>query len=215
MSGLKNISLQVRSDLHLARKIWHVSTGLLGLAAYYHFNLSTQFTANALLTVAFLGLTFDLARLRFESFNELAVKLAKPLMRESEKYSLSGLPFYALGVALSLHLFPEKLAILSILFLIFSDPISSLVGILYGTDKILPNKSLQGCFAGFATCYILTMAYGLYYHLSSFDLVIFSLFAGALGSFSEIFSGRIDDNLSIPLISGLGLSLLNEFIPLF
>lgn len=214
-SGLKNISLQMRSDLHLTRKLWHISTGLIGLAAYYHFNLTTQFTANALLAVAFLGLTVDLARLRFDAFNELAIKVMKPFMRESEKHSISGLPFYALGVALSLHLFPEKLAILAILFLIFSDPISSLIGILYGREKILPNKSLQGCLAGFATCYVLTMAYGLHYSVASFDLIIFALFAGALGSVSEMVSGRVDDNLAIPVISGLGLTLLNEFVPLF
>lgn len=214
-SGLKNISLQMRSDLHITRKLWHISTGMLGLAAFYHFRLSVDFTANALLAIAFVGLVVDLARLRFEAINQVAIKLMKPFMRESEKHSISGLPFYALGVALALHLFPEKLAILAILFLIFSDPISSFVGILYGRDKILPNKSLQGCLAGFVTCYVLTMAYGIHYGVADFDLIIFALFAGALGSFSEMVSGRVDDNLTIPVISGLGLTLLNAFVPIF
>lgn len=213
--ALKNIHLSLRSDLHLTRKLWHISTGLLGLGAFYHFGLTTEFTANALLAVAFLGLSVDLIRLRFEKVNQYAILLMKPFMRESEKNSLSGLPFYALGVALALHLFPEKMAILAILFLIFSDPISSFIGILFGRDNILPNKSLQGCLAGFVTCYILTMAYGLHYGQVTFDLIFFSLFAGALGSFSELVSGRVDDNLTIPVISGLGLTLLNEFIPLF
>ena len=125
------------------------------------------------------------------------------------------MPFYALGVGMSLFFFEEKIAILSILFLIFSDPISSIMGILFGRDKILPNKSMQGSLAGAMCCYCLTLGYGLTYANADFDLLTFSLLAGLLGSLSEMASVYLDDNLTIPVLSGAGLTLLNLFLPVF
>ena len=44
---------------------------------------------------------------------------------------------------------------------------------------------------------------------------IFSLFAGIISSFSELLSALdIDDNLTIPVFSGLGLLVLNSYLEL-
>jgi diacylglycerol kinase (CTP) len=147
--------------------------------------------------------------------NQFLMVLMKPVMRESEKTSVSGLPFYALGVSLSLFFFPPTIAVLSVLFLIFADPIASFCGILYGRDKILPNKSLQGTIAAFAVCYIVTLVYGLINASPSMNLLVFSIAAGAIGAVSELCSQFVDDNLCIPVISGLGLFLLNFVITVF
>ncbi|MEY4537862.1 MAG: hypothetical protein RL171_2013 [Pseudomonadota bacterium] len=44
--------LRLRSDLHLTRKLWHIITGLTGLAAYKRFDLTTEFMAYVLLGFA-------------------------------------------------------------------------------------------------------------------------------------------------------------------
>ena len=136
-------------------------------------------------------------------------------MRESERNGFSGLPYYALGVSLSLLLYEEKIAILSILFLVFSDPISSFFGILLGRDKILPNKSLQGAIAGFVTCYLTTLFYLRYYDYESLNALSFAIIAGLIGTISELMSVLIDDNLTIPVFSGLGLTILNKLFLIF
>ena len=125
------------------------------------------------------------------------------------------LPFYALGVTLSLFLFEEKVAILSILFLVFSDPIASFFGVFFGKQKILPNKTFEGCVAAYVTCYFPYSFIWVVFRCKWFDLFIFSLLAGAVGMLSEAFSMGLDDNLTIPVVAGSGLSLLNLFIPLF
>ena len=209
-------TFRMRTDLHLTRKMWHMGTGVLGLSIYYQTGASAFNTAALLLTIALIGFGMDFFRLRSDSFNELFCKIAKPFMRESERNNYSGLPFYAFGVSLSLFLFPEKLAVLSILFLVFADPISSLFGILLGKDKILPNKSLQGCMAGFFTCYLLALVYGLAFTSPKFDLIIFAFVGGVIGMISELLSAfNIDDNLTVPVFSGFGLTLLNLMIPIF
>jgi dolichol kinase len=207
--------LRLRSDLHLTRKLWHIVTGLTGLAAYKRFDLTTEFMAYMLLGFAVAAFAVEYLRLRNEKLNALLMTFMKPVMRESERNSVSGMPFYALGVSLALFFFPERIAILAILFLIFADPIASFFGILYGRDKILPNKSLQGTIAAFTVCYIITLAYGLVYSTPHMGLLVFAIAAGVIGAISEMCSQFVDDNLCIPVVSGLGLYLVNFIVPLF
>jgi len=207
---VKGKSLRARNDLHLLRKVWHMGTGLTGLLIYSISGLEAQTMALYLFLIAAIGFSFEALRLNNRAINEIAIKLMGPFMRDSEKDSMSGLPFYALGVSTSLYFFDERLAILGILFLIFSDPISSAVGILYGKDKILGGKkSLQGAAAGFVTCYMLTLFYTLNYVPVTYSLLGFAVLAGLIGSISELLSVFVDDNLTVPIVSTIGLTLIN------
>lgn len=208
--------LHKRSDLHLLRKLWHISTGSIALFLFFRSELDTFTWAVVALLIAVSGFTMDLIRARNHKLNYLILKVLGPLMRRSEKEGMSGLPFYALGISLSLFFYKRELAVISIMFLVFSDPISSFFGVLYGKDKILPNKSLQGAVAGFFTCYLITLFYCMNVTEISSSLLIFAVLGGVIGSLSELVSAfNVDDNLTIPVLSGLGLTLVNYFIPLF
>jgi diacylglycerol kinase (CTP) len=207
--------LRLRSDLHIARKVWHITTGLVGLLVYKKSGATTDQAAALLFALALAAFSVEFLRLNNEKINQVLTFFMKPVMRESERTSVSGLPFYALGVSLALFFFPERIAILATLFLIFADPIASFFGILYGRDKILPNKSLQGTIAAFSVCYIVTIVYGLFYVGPSMNLLVFAIAAGVIGSISEMCSQFVDDNLCIPVVSGLGLYLVNLVSALF
>lgn len=205
--------LHKRSDLHLLRKLWHISTGSLGLYIVLSSSFSIFFWAVVLLLLAILGFVTDIIRGRYAPLNRIILTAAGPLMRRSERDGFTGLPFYALGCSIALFLFQRDIAILSVMFLVFSDPLSSLFGVLYGKDKILPNKSLQGAVAGFFTCYLLTLFYVMNTTTLGIHILVFALLAGIIGTLSELVSAfNIDDNLSIPVLSGLGLTLLNHFV---
>ncbi|MCF8060527.1 MAG: phosphatidate cytidylyltransferase [Bacteriovoracaceae bacterium] len=206
---------KARNDLHIVRKLWHMGTGLSGLGVYLMFGFEKREMATILLGLSAAAFIVELARLNFQKVNNIVMILMGPFMRESERDGLSGFPFYALGAGLSLFFFSEKIAILSILFLIFSDPISSFFGVLLGREKILPNKSLQGSLAGFITCYLVTLFYLNAYEQSSIQALAFALFAGLIGSVSELLSIFVDDNLTIPVFSGFGLTILNEIFVIF
>jgi len=208
--------LHKRSDLHILRKLWHMSTGTLGLFIFLHSGQSQNFWATVILLIALAGFSMDLVRNKVPALNKLVIKFMGPLMRRSEKDGVSGLPFYALGVSLSLFFYSRDIAIVSTMFLVFSDPLSSFFGILYGKDKILPNKSLQGAVAGFFTCYLITLFYAMNTSELGTHLLIFAIVSGVIGSASELASAfNIDDNLTIPVISGLGMTLLNKYVTVF
>ncbi len=208
--------LHKRSDLHILRKVWHITTGSLGLFAFVRSSESQTFWALLILGIAVAGFTIDIVRNRMPFMNKVVIKIMGPLMRRSEKEGFSGLPFYALGVSLSLFFFSRDIAIVSSMFLVFSDPLSSFFGVLYGKDKIVPNKSLQGAVAGFFTCYLITLFYAMNTTTLGTHLLVFSIVAGVIGSASELVSAfNIDDNLTIPVLSGLGMTLLNKWVTVF
>jgi len=214
--NLQSNQLAKRSDLHILRKIWHVTTGCFCLYLYYHLDFDRQFWAWIAFIVAALGFVSDYLRLKNYYLNSLFVKYIGPIMRDSEKETFSGLPFYALGMSLSLFFYKEPIALLSIFFLVLSDPISSLCGILFGKDKIFPNKSVQGSLAGFFTCYLITLFFIVDSSSSNSILLSFSIIAGVIGSLSELVSAyNVDDNLTIPVLSGLGLTIINYFFQVF
>ena len=208
--------LHKRSDLHLLRKLWHISTGSLGLFLFMKSSQDTQFWGTIAMILAVSGFATDIARAKFPKFNLLVIRIMGPLMRRSEKEGLSGLPFYALGVSLALFFYRKEIAVLSVMFLVFSDPLSSFFGVLYGKDKIMPNKSLQGAVAGFFTCYLITLFYTMNHATLGNNMLIFAFVAGVIGSLSELVSAfNIDDNLTIPVLSGLGMTVLNHFVTVF
>lgn len=205
-----------RSDIHLLRKAWHIFTGLFGLSVYFLSSLPAKNVGLGLVVFGFMSLCFDLYRIKFPKINEFVLRFMGPFMREGEKNSISGLPFYALGVGLSLVLFKESIAIISILFLVFADPISSAFGIKFGTQKIYGNKSLEGCVAGFITCFIIVLTYGMNTQLNAdINLFAFAIIAAMAACMTELFSVTVDDNITIPVISGIAMTITNLIIPVF
>jgi diacylglycerol kinase (CTP) len=208
--------LHKRSDLHILRKIWHITIGSLVLWLFLTSDRPQMFWATVVLGIAAAGFLLDITRRKNAALNSIFLKSMGPLMRRSEREGFTGLPFYALGCSLSLYFYQRDIAILSIMFLIYSDPISSFFGVLYGKDKILPNKSLQGAVAGFFTCYLISLFYLINTSTIGTHLLTFSIISGVIGAASELISAfNIDDNLTIPVVSGLGMTLLNHFIVIY
>lgn len=184
--------------------------GVSVLATYYISGKDIMYFGWFCISVAVSGFTVDLIRMRFDNVNQIVLKVLGPFMRKSEESGFSGLPFYALGAGLSILFFSKHIALISILFLVFADPIASFVGVNLGKDKILPNKSLQGTMASFFVCYLVSFLYITELGVENFNLIVFSLCAGVVGAISELASAfNIDDNLTIPVISGAGLTVLN------
>lgn len=208
--------LAKRSEIHLKRRIWHIFSGITGLFLYYFFELSTLHGAIITGVIAIFGFLLDFKRFKNDKLNTSLYKAFGAIMRESEKEGFSGLPFYALGVSLSFLFYEEQIAILAILFLVFADPVASIVGVYFGKDRLFPNKTLQGTIAAFITCLTITMCYTFFLGIHSSNIILFAFFCSIVGALSEMLSAfNIDDNLTIPVISGAFMSLLNLWLQVF
>jgi diacylglycerol kinase (CTP) len=205
--------LRLRNDLHLARKAWHCSMGLF-MAFVYLIGTPKVICVLLLLGALAFVLTAEHARLRFPKVNEWAIKAMGPIMRKNEVNKVSGTPFYIGSVLLAVMIFPKSVAILSILFLAIGDPISSVFGITYGDlgPRFSNGKSLIGTAAGMGVCCLITFIYFAATGNSIGASALIALAGGIAGGGAEMIPLEIDDNFSIPLVSGLALWVTSLFL---
>ncbi|WP_413586238.1 diacylglycerol/polyprenol kinase family protein [Bdellovibrio sp. HCB274] len=208
------VDLKKRSDIHYARKIWHMSAVFAMFLAYVY--MPEKLSLSLLVIAWILFVPFDFLRHRYPVLNDFAVHAFKPIMRQSEVKKLAGTTFLLTGVLIVYVIFPRPIVALTLLFLAFADPIASYFGILYGKDKIFGHKSIQGFMAAFFVCMGLTMAFLLYHNYLTDRVIVISLLAGLVGAFAELIPvGKLDDNLTLPLMSAVGLSILFYFFGFF
>lgn len=208
--------LRHRSDLHLQRKLFHVMGGVIYLVPYLALGWSKEFMAAIIGTALAAVMGVEYARARWEWVNSLAVRYMGPVMRDTEVNTLTGIPFYQASCLFAFLIFPHHITVLSILYLALGDPSSSFFGVLYGRNKIFPNKSLQGTMGGFLVCALATFAYLHTQNFPGGKVLLLSLLGGFAGAVAELLPLNIDDNFAIPVVSGalMALALWSAQMPL-
>ncbi len=198
--------LRLRNDLHLGRKIWHCGMGVF-MALVYGLGTSKSVCVGLLSAGLAFFLAGEYARLKSPRLNAVAIKLMGPIMRSSEVNRVSGTPFYVGSVLLSVAIFPKPIAILSILFLAIGDPVSSIFGITWGHKgpRFSNGKSLIGTAAGMGICAVIAFFYLVFTGVPALASALTALAGGLAGGGAEMIPLEIDDNFSIPLVSGLAL----------
>lgn len=192
--------LKTKSDVHIARKIWHF-LGVIFIAICYH-NLSRIMALQTLAVVSAAMIFIDVYRLRSPSFNKIILTLGKYIMRDTEKSSIAGSTFMIIGVLIIIAVFPPSVVMLSLLFLAVADPIASYFGVRYGKDRLIGRKTLQGSMAAFFACTLVAAAYFYAHNMMTERILIVSILAGLIGAVAEVFPvGDLDDNLVLPVVS--------------
>lgn len=199
--------LKKRSDLHLARKLFHVSGSGLMLVPYLVLGFSRETMAGIVGAVLTFVMATEYSRMKWPAVNAVAAKVMGPLLRDTELDRWSGIPFYMASCMFAFLVFPHHIVVLSILYLAFGDPSSSFFGVLYGKNRLFPNKSLQGTMGGFVVCALATWIYFNWAGLPREKLLVFTMIGGFAGSLAELLPLHIDDNFSIPVVSGAIMSL--------
>jgi len=197
--------LKARTDIHIARRIWHFA-GVMFIYFLYWWTPPEK-SKLTVLALAIPLLAIDITRLFWPPLNNAMMWLFKPFMREQEKHRLAALSFMLAGVTFNIVLFPRNIVFLSLLFLAIADPVASFFGIRYGKDKLIGNKSLQGSFAAFAVCFLITAGFLFYKHLMMERLFIVCLLSGLIGALSELMPvWKLDDNFVFPVLSAFLLT---------
>ena len=184
----------VGSSHTLYRRFWHVLAGLLTIAPY-GLGLMSRATFALVLTVGLACLlAVDLLRLYHPPTNALFARLFRPLLLPRDLVGLNGTTYYTAGVLLAVLLFPTRIAVTCVLFLILGDFAAGAVGGAWGRIRPIPGgKSLEGA----AACFLVCLAVGA-------PLVGWGpAAAGAMAATVVEFLGLpVDDNLLIPPLSG-------------
>lgn len=201
---ITTMELKLRDDLHLSRKIWHMS-GIF-LIAFLMSIFDARDSLFYLSITAIIVIPFDILRLKRPELNQKIVGLFKVVIRIEEVKTISGFSFLIVGSMLVVILFPKPVAVLAMLLLAFGDPASSTFGVLFGKDKLWGRKSLQGTLACFTVCTTVCAIYFWYNDFMIERIVLTSILGGFVGALSELLQiKKLDDNLTFPLFAGFGL----------
>lgn len=144
----------------------------------------------------FLEIIFRWDRYRY-------IPLFSPILRRCKRsHDERGSIYFFIGILITLIIFHNNLAVANaaILILLFGDSASTVVGRKYGKIR-LPfqnHKTLEGSLAFFII--------GLVFALTQLPPIP-SLFGVLAGTITEAYS-PIDDNLTVPVISGLVMGLV-------
>lgn len=188
------------------RKTWH----LVGLAipviyygTYRWFGWSRERICWILGILSLVCIAIDLMRIYVPCFQSFYMNSVGGLLRKKEKETLSGSTYFLIGSFLTCVSFSVLTAVTAVMFLTLGDMAAAIIGITFGHTKLLHGKSLEGCFACFFTCFTIAMI-----TFSHVDMVEYIAFWGALSAtLSELLITTVDDNLTIPLFGGLGLTI--------
>jgi len=130
----------------------------------------------------------------------LKLGAAGKYLKEKEQNKPTGSFFYLLAVVLTILLFHKTVAICSLLLLCVADPLSSLVGRRLGRHRLF-GKSIEGTLAFLGSSLIILA-------LSSVGLSV-AVPVAFIATLTELFTpGVLDDNLTIPIMTGLALTVL-------
>ena len=199
-----SLALPVRSDLHIARKIWHASTGIL-IVSLYAAGFSQEMAIFILSGLLFLTLALELTRMKNPVLNEKCVRFFGAIIRTNEVKKFSTVPYYLASAIFAIGVFPKPVAILSMLYLAVGDPSASFFGVLFKKKsvKIFGEKSLHGTAACFAVCALMTFFYLRSGGMVGLELIRLTLLGGFAGALAEALPLELDDNFTIPVVSGL------------
>ena len=186
------------------RKLIHVLSAIIPLCHIYVFKEKIDMILFLSLMLIFCFF-IENARNNPQT-NKVFKKYLFFMMRNFEKKgSLTGATWVFVGSLLSIIIVPSPFCIIALFFLSFGDTFAAIIGIKYPYFKI-GEKTLSGSFA----CFIACLGVGFIFN-QKLDIEIL-IFGALVASVVELISFNINDNVSIPLVSGCAMYIVSMII---
>ena len=186
----------------MARELRRKSIHLLGLILPILYVFTTRHTATIAVGVLLaVALGVELLKVLLPAFRVMFMRIFSPILRSQERRGgLTGATYYLIGSFLCVLLFDKTLAIVCLCFLTLGDLFAALIGKQWGRIKLFSRKSLEGSLACFIVCTAVALLIGLH--------PVVAVVGALVATLIELLPTGVDDNVTIPLISGLAMHLL-------
>jgi len=185
-------------DHEFKRKLFH-EIGLLIPISYIFVDKKDGVFGMSIVVLIFVFIEF--IRLRYNFGGDFIPRVLGKTLRDYEAIDLSAATYFIISSFFTVLLFDKYIAMAAITYNSVGDFFSAIVGKRYGKIKYMGGKkSFEGSAACFISCFIV-------------GLLIFNPLNAMIGAiaatFAEGFLIRINDNLSIPILSGAVLTLVS------
>lgn len=190
--------------LETRRNMFHLILGLF-LVYMLYFSLINVYHIAAVTIIGF-ALSFTHRKRRISILEWFLVRFER---NKDKDFPGKGAFFFLVGTILALALFPEDIALASIVMLSVGDSLSPIIGTRFGRlrhplsrEKVL-DASAVGFFVAFA---VATM------FVSPLEAFLAAFVSMIVESIDYLKGRRIEDNMTIPLAAGLTITILRIFI---
>ena len=157
-----------------------------------------------LVPITFVSIIVDIIRLRkLPGVNTLYLILG-PMLRRRERFNFTGSTYILFGSVMSILFFNKRVAIAAISFIILGDIAAALIGKTFGRIKLGRRKTLEGSLAFLGICFVVAV---IVHFVTGLDLRI-GLIGAFVATLVENLTLLVDDNVTVPLLSGLVMQLL-------
>ena len=190
-----------RKNLQLPRRVFHMANGSIIATLYLNY-VEHSFAVHTIGIGVCLFYIFEQLRVKYPEYAESFSAISSYFYRAEEQLKESAMIPYAMGLLLTILSFPKIISVVAIFTLAISDPLSAIIGIKYGKHPFLENKTYEGSGAFFITSFLcIFLPFHFVIGLTIGTNIMFSLIWSLLITAFEALPSRVDDNLTIPLVT--------------
>lgn len=182
------------NSFFLQRKIWHLAGTSIIPTAYYLETVPRGWAVIIVALVTVVFVTLDTIRVRVRRYNEAFNARLKGFLRKDERTCLVSSSYVLMAATGSMILFRPDVACAAMFYSAIGDPAACVIGKGYGRLRLGNGKSWEGAAAMFAACSVFSAAV--------FGLSMVWLAGAFAATVIELYTGPVDDNLSVPLGAG-------------
>jgi len=211
-ASLRHLDIHVPSlrPTNYARNIYHVSNGLFALVCLRMLTeMDIMMIALGMMSLAW---SLEIGRRVVPRLNDFLMKMMGRVAHPHEAWRVNSATWYATACVILASMWDLKVASVGLAVLSFADPAAAIIGRRYGRIQLVNGRTLEGSLTFLAVGTLTTWLWMSLAWSMSAGLAFKMAFVGCLfGCIAELFSRRIDDNLSIPVASAVGVLVALAF----
>ncbi|MFW9819960.1 MAG: glycerol-3-phosphate acyltransferase [Candidatus Thorarchaeota archaeon] len=159
--------------------------------------------------VSLCFIALDILRFLHKRTNVLLTEKTQAIFRKGEEKRFSSMTIFMISTFVIVLFFEIEIAVTSLVFLVFGDMFGKIFGLAYGRHKIF-EKTLEGTLAHIGV--VIAAGFILY---TSIDIHILILISGGIAApLIELLPIGINDNFTVPIISGAVMTAVDFFFVL-
>lgn len=204
--SLSELSATRARPSNLRRSAFHAGAGLTAVAA-----IALIPSRGWLVSIAAAWACFawpsEILRRRHRGANLWLMRLLGPIAHPHEWHRVNSATWFVTSLLILSCVAPLRAAALGCVVLALGDPLAALVGRKWGRVKIARNRTLEGALAFAVAGTLASLGVLAIIPGGAAPHLLLAATAGLVGALTELYSGPIDDNLSIPLVTTAAVTL--------
>jgi dolichol kinase len=205
-ASLRHLDIHVPSlrPTNYARNVYHVANSLVAMVLLLFITERQALILTG--SIMLLAWTLEVFRRIVPALNDFLMWLLARFAHPHEAWRVNSATWFATAMFILACMWDLKVASVAVVVLGFGDPIAAIIGRRYGRIQLVNGRTVAGTLAFVGTATVMAWLWLMIaWSIPVLVALCFALSASIPGAIAELFSRRVDDNLSIPVVAGIGM----------